>query len=180
MKRLVGLSLMFMASLAGASELVLTCDVGTKIRRRVDIVRDSKIGDTHIYYVRQGGKTGLFFGNPDDSRGSNVHVACAGRKQHALVVSGEFTANSLQGFVLIHDPASGKIERLDFAEKSPPAWLYLGAGEALIVVPTHGFGETNRKYVVYRHAAGAKTDVEAVGSDSLPAVDRFEVIKLKQ
>lgn len=180
MKMIFGLCLMFVSSLACASELVLTCNVGAKTAKRVEIVRDSGIGDTHIYYVRQEGGIQPVFGNPDDSRGSDVHIACAGEKQHALVVSGAFTANFLQGFVLTHNPATGKIERLDFAEKQPPEWLYLGAKKTLIVVPTNGYGETNKKYVMYRHLAGATTDGEPVGMDKLPAIGRFEVIQLEQ
>ena len=180
MKMCFGLTLMFFASLSGASELVSTCDVGAKTRTRVEIVRDSEIGDTHIYYVRQAGGIKAFFGNPDDSRGSDVHIACAGKKRHALVVSGVFTSNFLQGFVLDQSPATGKIERLDFAEKSRPERLYLGAKKTLIVVPTNGYGETNKKYIMYRHVAGSTTDLEPVGIDKPPAVGRFEVIQLEQ
>lgn len=180
MKRLFWLSLMFMLPLSDASELVLTCDIGSKTTKRVEILRDAEIGDTHIYYLRQDEKTRPFFDSPDDSRGAEVHIACVGKKRHALVVSGAFKANFLQGFVLTYNPGSGRSERLEFAEKSPPQWLYLGASKTLIVLPTYGYGETNKKYIVYRHFAGAKVDAAAFGRDGLPGVGRFEVIKLEQ
>jgi hypothetical protein len=180
MKQLIYLFLLFASSVVGASELVQTCDVGAKATTHVEVVRDSEAGDTYIYYLRQHGKMHPFFGSPDASRGSDVHVTCAGKKQRALIITGAFTANFLQGFVLMQSAGAGKIERLDFAEKSPPEWLYLGASKTMVVLPTHGYGETSKKYVVYRHVAGAKEDMEAVGMDRLPAADRFEVIKLEQ
>jgi len=180
MKMCFSLALMFFASSAGASEPVSSCDVGAKRGKRVEVVRDSEIGDTHIYYVRQEGEVKALFGNPDDSRGSDVHIACAGQKRHALIVFGMFTSNFLQGFVLTQNPATGKIERLDFAEKNRPARLYIGARQTLIVVPTNGYGETNKKYIMYRHVAGSTTDLEPVGIDKLPPVGRFEVIQLEQ
>lgn len=180
MKRFFVLFSGLMVSWAAASELVLTCDVGAKTTTRVEILRDSEIGDTHIYYVRQNGETHTFFNNPDGSRGSDVHAACVGKKHRAIVVSGAFTANFLQGFVLTRTSAIGKIERLDFAEKNPPEWLYLGADRTLIVLPTYGYGEISSKYVIYRHVSGAKTAAEPIGMDKLPAVGRFEVIKLKR
>lgn len=179
MKQLFYLSLLFVSPFVSATELMLTCNVGAKAAKRVEIVRDSNVGDTHIYYLRQDGEMHPFFGSPNDSRGSDVHAACAGKKQRALIVTGAFTANFLQGFVLVQNPAAGLIERLDFAEKSPPAWLYLGASNTMVVWPTHGYGEINKKYIVYRHVAGIKTDMEAEGTDRLPAADQFEVIRLE-
>jgi hypothetical protein len=161
-----------------ASELVSTCAIGTKTSKRVAILRDAPIGGTSIYYVRQDGTRRPFFGSPDNSRGSDVRIRCAGHRRHALVVTGEFTSNFLQGFVLVSNRTNGKIERLDFAEKSAPGWLYLGTSETLVVFPEQGYGETDRKYVVYRHLAGAKADLEAIGTDKLPPTAGFEVVKL--
>lgn len=180
MKNAAGLILMLLAPLAGASELMLSCNVGTKVRTRVEVVRDAEIADTHIYYLRQGQETRPFFGSQEGSRGTAVRIECAGKKQHALVISGEFNSNFIQGFVIARSPANGKLERLDFAEKSPPEWLYLGSSMTLIVVPTHGYGEASKKYVVYRHAAGSQEDAQAVGVNTLPARDRFEVLRLTQ
>lgn len=178
MKQIFGLSLILVSSFASALEPVLSCDVGSKVKQRVEIVRDSEMASTYIYYVRRDGKLQPFFNNSDDSRGSDVHVACVGAQQRALVVSGEFTANFLQGFVLIRNPRDSKIERFEFAEKSPPGWLYLGTSKTLLVLPTHGIGEINKKYIVYRHVIGAKKDADAFGVNQLPDVAKFEVIKL--
>lgn len=71
-----------------------------------------------------------------------------------------------------------RLERLDFAEKSRPAWLYLAPGEMVVVVNTLGYGETNLRYLAYRHLAGDVGDAMAEAIDQLPASARYEVIYL--
>ena len=178
MKKLASLFFLCLGGSAGAAELVLSCDVGGGVPKRIDVVRDSQIADTHIYYVRQGGEARPVFGYLDDSRGSDVEIACVGKKRHALVVSGAFTGNFLKGVVLVRNPGTNTAERLDFAEKGRPSLLFLAAGELLAAFQTDGYGESDKKFVVYRHIFGAKVDKEAIGTDRLPASKRFEVIRL--
>jgi hypothetical protein len=161
-----------------AAEVVTTCDVGSKTSSRVEAIRDSRIADTYVYYLRQNGRMRPFFGDKDSSRGSSVDVACVGRNARALVVTGEFTANFLQGFVLSRNPKNGGVERLDFAEKNRPAWLYLTPSETTIVIPTYGYGETNKKFVVYRHFVGSTAGAQVIPMDELPAQAGADVIKL--
>lgn len=175
MKLLISFLLAFAASTSHADELVKACDVGT----RLELVRDAKIAATHIYYLRQGGERSPVFGAPDKSRGSDVVAACVGKRIRALVVSGEFTANAVQGFVITQRPGSDAPERLDFAEKRRPQWLYLSAHETIAVIPTSGYGETNAKYVAYRHVVGqpGKDRVDAI--NQLPLSAGFEVVTLQ-
>lgn len=163
---------------SAAAELVTSCDVGDKAGRRIDVMRDSKIADTYVYYVQQNGAVRPFFENKDSSRGSSVQVACVGSHLRALVVTGEFTANALQGFVLSFNSRKGAVERLDFAEKNRPAWLYLSPSETDIVVPTHGYGETNKKFIVYRRFVGSTIEPQVIPTDQLPTPSGADVIKL--
>lgn len=163
---------------SAAAELVTVCDVGGKINSQVDVVRDSRIADTYVYYLRQNGGVRPFFGDKDSSRGSSVEVACVGRTARALVVTGEFTANFVQGFVLSRNRKNGGFERLDFAEKNRPVWLYLTSSETTIVIPTRGYGETNKKFVVYRHFVGSTAEPQIAPMDELPAQAGADVIKL--
>jgi len=169
---------LFAYTVSAAAELVKTCDAGSKAGGRVDAVRDSKIADTYVYYLRRNGSTRPFFGDKDSSRGSSVQIACVGSPARALVVTGEFTANFLQGFVLSRNPANGVVERLDFAEKNRPAWLYLSPSETDVVIPTHGHGDTSKKFIVYRHFVGSGAEPQVVPMDELPAREGAEVIKL--
>ena len=177
-KKLIGRACICLAPYASAVEVVKVCDLGGGVTKRVEVVRVPATANTHTYYVRQHGALWPFFDEPESSRGESVRTECAGRKRHALVVSGEFTANALQGFVLTYNSADNKTDRLDFAERSPPEWLYLGAQEVIVVIPTFGHGETNKKYVAYRRRLSDSHEVEVEGMDELPAAARFEAIKL--
>jgi hypothetical protein len=168
------------ATYANAAELIVTCGVGPEPMQKVGVVRDSRIASTYIYYLRQGGTNTPFFVQPDQSRGDSVLVQCVGKKRRTLVVSGEFSANALQGFVISSVAGTNKIDRLDFAEKSRPQWLYTDEHEVIVVTPTFGYGETNSKYVAYRHTIG-QTDVDqADGINDLPSPDGYEVMRLSR
>ena len=161
-----------------AAETVLTCKIGPGPFQRLRVVRDSKIASTHVYYLQQGKVRTPFFGSRDNSRGSSVHAQCVGKKRRALIVSGEFTANALQGFAIANSPDSDRLERLDFAEKSRPMRVYLAAHEMVIVVATNGLGETNGKYVAYRHIAGGGEQGDVQGINELPTLPVFDVFNL--
>lgn len=161
-----------------AAETVLICKLGHQPSQSVAVVRDLKIASTHVYYLQYGKVRTPFFGSLDNSRGALVHAQCVGKKRRALIVSGEFTANALQGFAIANSPDSDRLERLDFAEKNRPMRIYLAAHEMVIVVATNGFGETNGKYVAYRHVAGRGEQDEAQGMSELPTLQGFDVFNL--
>ena len=112
-----------------SAETIVTCKLGPKPSQSITVVRASKIASTHVYYLQYGKVRTPFFGSLDNSRGSLVHVQCVGKKRRALIVSGEFTANALQGFAIANSSDSDRLERLDFAEKNRPMRIYLAAHE---------------------------------------------------
>jgi len=154
MKTLIGVVATCIASSAFGAELVTKCDLGGSPSQKISVVRDSKIATTYVYYLREGKLRTPFLGDRDRSRGSDYQVECAGKKSRALIVSGEFTANALQGFAVTKFSGAEGMERLDFAEKSRPAMLYLAPHEMDVVIATFGHGDTDSKYIVYRRAAG--------------------------
>jgi hypothetical protein len=170
------------ASSAANAAVVKTCQVANGTSNTIKVVRERQIADTYIYTLHYSGKTEYFFDTPDGSRGGPVKVICAaGKKERALVVYGEFTANYQQGFALIYNHLTAKIERLDFAEKGPPEWLYLGKNEAIVIAPTYGFGENGGKpYAAYQHIKGRSEDRDPEGVDVPAAPPGYEAIKLKQ
>ena len=178
MKKIFGVIAACSATSVLAAEPVLTCKLGPRPSQNVAVVRDLKIASTYVYYLQHGKVRTPFFGSLDNSRGSLVNAQCVGKKQRALIVSGEFTANALQGFAITHFPDSDRPERLDFAEKNRPMRLYLAPHEMLIVVATGGFGETDAKYVAYRHVAGLSEQYEAQGMNELPSPSGFDVFNL--
>jgi hypothetical protein len=173
MKILLFFFFVLITSDSNAADVVVRCDLGGPAERVVEVVRDAPIGSTHVYYLRQNGKRTPFFSTPEQSRGDVVSAACVGRHRRALIVSGEFTANALQGFVMVGT------ERIDFAEKVYPGWLFLGPSEIVVAFATEGYGETNARYVLYRHRIGQSGDDQIEAANELPATREFEQIKLK-
>lgn len=167
---------MCFASPTFGMELVVKCDLGGSPVKKISVVRDARIASTYIYYLQQGDVQTPFFGERQQSRGSDVQVECAGKHRHALIASGELTANALQGFAITSFAGVDRPVRLDFAEKSRPTLLYMAPHEMAVVIATLGYGDTDAKYVVYRRAGGQDV-VEAV--NRLPERVAFEVVKLK-
>jgi hypothetical protein len=161
-----------------AAEVVTACDVGAGPKMRVEIIRETPIADTYIYLLRQNGKATPIFSDLDNSRGTSVHTACVGRKNRALVLSGEFAANAVQGFVLTASPEGRKLGRLDFAEKVRPNLIYLSKAQTIVVIPTGGFGETSKKYVSYTNATGSNDEPMVKGIDQLPDAGAYEKIDI--
>jgi hypothetical protein len=160
------------------AEVVIACDIGVGTTMRVEVIREAPIADTHVYLLRQNGKATPIFSDAVSSRGAAVRAACVGKKNRALVLSGEFAANAVQGVVLTYKPGNRKFGRLDFAEKNRPKWLFLSKTETIVVVPTHGLGETSKNYVAYRHAIGSSGAPGGEGIDRLPNVHAYEKIDL--
>ncbi|KWS04989.1 hypothetical protein AZ78_2539 [Lysobacter capsici AZ78] len=182
MKR-IGLSLLLLLpALALAGTKPVSCDLGPAKQPRVaEISRAGKIEDTYVYSLRQGkaAKATLWGGESDDSRGSEVKVKCVGDRQRALAVMGDFmSAGYPRGLVLVYDTGRRAYERFDFAERNAPGWLYLGAKDRLLVFPPGGRLETERRYLVYRFAAGAGQDNSEEMVDALPKADGYRVIKI--
>jgi hypothetical protein len=169
-------------SSAASAEVVITCQVADGSSNIIKVARDHQLSDTHVYKLHYSGKTEYFFDDEDGSRGGPVKVICAaGKNERALVVYGEFAANYQQGFALIYNRLTAKIERLDFAEKGPPEWLYLGKNEAIVIAPTYGLGENGGKpYAAYRHIKGRDEDPDPEGVDVPTAPPGYDAIKLKQ
>lgn len=167
------------ASFVGRAEKLLTCDVGSGPTISVEVIRDLPVADTWMYSMRQNGVTTPLFMDADSSRGSSVDAACVGKKNHALVLSGEFAANARQGFVLTYRPGRDAPGRLDFAEKGRPDWLFLNSKETIVAVATNGLGETSKKYRIYRTATGLNGEPAAESVDRLPGLRGLEKVNLK-
>lgn len=180
MKMLTMLATCCFASSSIAAEVVKVCKLGTTASSKVELIRDHNIASTYIYYLRQAGKRTPLFGTKELSRGAEVQAQCAGKKmRRSLVVSGEFTANALQGVLLTNSRRTAHSDRLDFAEKMRPGWLYLGSDQVIIVVPASGYGESSARYTLYRQLAGGDGADRTEHVNELPPTHGFEVIKLK-
>ena len=161
-----------------AAEPATSCDLGSGPRIKVEVIGKAPIADTYVYVLRQDGKDVLVFPNAESSRGASMRVTCVGTIAHALVLSGEFGANAVQGSVLTYWPLGGKIERLDLAEKERPLWLYMSSKQTIVIVATSGFGETSKKYRLYRKMVGSNDEVKIEAANELPAGEGYEIVYL--
>jgi hypothetical protein len=72
------------------------------------------------------------------------------------------------------NPTSHAVERIDFAEKALPRWLYLNRAEMRLIIPNIG-NEVSSKYLVYRPG----TADQPVAVDALPDKRGFKVVSIK-
>ena len=172
--------LMLIPLVSFGAEVMQTCQLGNQDTHVIKVTREKEIASSHIYALHYSGRPQYFFDSADASRGLSVHISCIGKKQRSLLVYGEFTSNFLQGFVIVRDHTTGKLHRLDFAERSPPKWVYMSNRQTLVIMETHGVTEYGKKkYVVYRRAHEDGAEVHVSGANALPAADGFEVVVLQ-
>lgn len=84
----------------------------------------------------------------------------------------------LKGAVLRKNPVSHSIERIDFAEKALPRWLYLGQEQMRLVIPNIG-NEVAGMFRVYDYFAGKGQPEEAGSVDVRPDTHGFKVLRLE-
>ncbi|MGV2293107.1 hypothetical protein AAHK20_30665 [Trinickia sp. YCB016] len=102
---------------------------------------------------------------PDTQFVGNVALArCVGG---ALVFALEYGPPYLKGVAIRRNPKTHADERIYFAEKALPRWLYLSNQEMLVVIPNEGH-ETDKKYLVYQYVSGKGQPDESTATDQLP------------
>ena len=181
MTRLVALFFLMLCSQHAFPETkVLSCNLGGSPSRTVEVLRGHKIYGTYAYYLSfNGSHDQPILGNAEKSRGTHNFLKCLGKKKaRALILVGEFTTNYPQGIVVTYNFSISKFERIDFAERNLPTWLYLGTRDTMIVIPSGGYGETDKKFVVYRYVAGRGQDEQTAFSDFLPSNIGYKVIRI--
>lgn len=168
-------------SASGAEKILASCALGKAHDRLVEVHARDPVGDTLTIYLREepGGRLTPLFPNagPEESRGTSVHVQCSGGKEKVLVIFGEFYGSGYpRGLVLRYN--TGKFQRLEFAERSPAQFLYLGTRGMRLYVP-QAYPERQQGWTVYRYDAtqGQSADQEFVAK--LPDAHRDQKITLR-
>ncbi|MDF3834908.1 hypothetical protein P3W85_18370 [Cupriavidus basilensis] len=121
-------------------------------------------------FVQVGSKTErAFLDMPkSDFVGRIALSRCVGK---TLVFALEYGTPYLKGVAIRQNPQTHAEERLYFAEKALPRWLYVGRKEMLVIIPNIGY-ETDKKYLVYRYVAGKGAPEDAMPADWLPVPKR--------
>lgn len=118
--------------------------------QRLALLATPSFVDSSIYRLRHGPTTWLLYDSQDDSLGMNVQWQCVatGANTRLLVLSGEFSANYLQGAAFYWDPQSNQVQRIDFAERNRPGWVQITAQGPRVIFNNVGH-ESSHRYLVY-------------------------------
>lgn len=129
--------------------------------------------DGRSLLLQVDGKTAPAFQDmPDtDFVGEVVLAKCVHK---TMVFALNYGPPYLKGVALRKNPVSHAVERIYFAEKALPQWLYTSDEEMLVVIPNVGL-ETGRKYLVYRYDAGRGQPAESSAENTLPSVTNHAV-----
>ncbi|PHV05067.1 hypothetical protein CSQ96_23015 [Janthinobacterium sp. BJB412] len=104
-------------------------------------------------------------------------VALAKCVDRVLVFGLNYGPPYLKGGAIRANPTTRKIERIDFAEKAAPGWIYSGARDMLLVFPNLGH-ESARKFIVYRFVSASGQDEEVSYVDRLPRLAAYRASRL--
>ncbi len=174
--RVLFLSGLAMCSHAFAKEqIITTCSLGNN---RVKLVRSQPIYDTHQYAIRTGNSAPvLIFGDEEHSRGSSVKQHCIGHNNRILILSGEFTANALEGIAYFYDHQTNQLASIRFAERTRPRWAYIGTSDLLLVFLNGDHGESDSKYTIYRYLRGQEPEISY--SNLRPYEEKLRLISIQ-
>ncbi|CAI3959096.1 hypothetical protein [Commensalibacter communis] len=135
---------------------VLSCKMtsGNQITLKVLHITDNKDyfsnGDKPFFEIKR--KINLAFTNSirDDFVGEIYFVQCI--KETLIFAMGQVSPY-LSGIAIRQNPITHQYERLYFAEKALPHWLYFKNNEWGVIIPNIGY-ETDKKYLVYTFKSG--------------------------
>ena len=155
---------------------LLACHLGGG--NKVTLISESHGLDGQALFLKVNGSTEKAFQDfPDTNFVGNVALSkCVG---NILVYVLNYGTPYLKGAIVRFNPDTSRIEKTNFAEKSLPAWIYVGAHGNLVIIPTQGYGETDKKYVIYRFVAGIGQNEQPEFSNNLPSAEGYRVIRIR-
>jgi hypothetical protein len=175
---LIALLILPFSAAAEKLSMVETCSLGANNNSVVSIMKAHPILDSNIYYLQQQQqKPHPVFQSKEMSRGAEVLTLCAGQGEHVLIISGEFTSNYIQGFAVRYNVAANEFQRINFAERNRPKFIYLTENKMLVVF-SNTPNESSKKYLIYQYISGKGQSEAAYGADQLPRKTEAEKIIL--
>ncbi|ABE30734.1 hypothetical protein DR64_4386 [Paraburkholderia xenovorans LB400] len=161
----------------GASQLRPVVSCALSDGSRATLKARSSGPDGNALFVQVGNKAErAFLDMPDsDFVGRIVLSTCIDR---TLIFALEYGPPYLKGVAIRRNPRTHADERIYFAEKALPRWVYLGDSEMLVVIQDRG-SEANGRYVIYRYISGKGQTAEPTISNVLPERRGRKVLFLK-
>ncbi len=172
LQRLILLSFLLLSAKVQSEvvEKVISCQLGSK--QFATLFRGHRIADTYVYSLQQeNNQSLLLYDNEDESRGMDVKAECVGKDEPLWVVSGEFFSNYFQGLVLRYNANYEQWERINFAERARPVFIYVSNRAMSVVIPNQG-NETDKKYLIYSYVSGKGQTEEITAVNVLPTIGR--------
>lgn len=123
-------------------------------------------------YLEINGKTSLAF-NKDVTYGGVTEVLQIQCIQHTLIFTIDIGSPYPRGFAIRQNPVTHQYERIYFAEKALPHWLYFKNNEWGIIIPNIGY-ETDKQYLVYTYKRGKNQPEQ---QDNMKGLNTFPVPK---
>lgn len=106
--------------------------------------------------------------------GTLNYSAC---RHRALIFDVSYGPPYRKGVVVRINASSGQLDRIDFAEKAKPKWLYLSKSQIKLVIPNIGI-ERKGKYLIYDSSTSANAELSPLASDLLPDRRGYKVLEL--
>jgi hypothetical protein len=163
---------------ASPTKTIITCKISD------DGAKASLIAETTI----DGNRLYLQFGDQKEKAFTDLpntdfvgRIAMAKCVKGVLVFAMDYGSPYIKGAAirLRHNSSTpGQRERIDFAEKAMPGWLYVGREQIKIVIRNIGPGATSR-YLVYSSALDNNASDVAVDANTLPSKTAgFKIVRL--
>lgn len=171
---LILLCLLASQAFAAAPQVVRSCRLGDG-SQAVLLAKDTLDGKQLSLRVDQRLEA-AFSDMPDvDFVGDVVLARCI---HGALIYALNYGSPYIKGAVIRKRLAAKAIDRINFAEKALPRWLYLGRSDMRLVVPNVGY-EVSSRYLVYEFSARGGQQLEVISSDRKPDGHGFRISRVK-
>lgn len=163
--RYLAVSLFFAASATFATpfEIVRSCHLedGSRALLLAERTADGK----RLHLNVNGINEPVFSDLPDsDFVGEIVLAKCV---KGVLIFAINYGPPYLKGEVVRKRQGAEHVERISYAEKALPRWLFINQTTMRLVIPNIG-NEVSNKYLIYEYSVDSGQPIEAVGSNALP------------
>lgn len=169
------LSLLYFTNPAHAASLTLVRSCHLVDGSQMTLLAEATADGNRLHLQINEHTEKAFTDMPDaDFVGTIVLVACI---DHSLVFAINYGSPYLKGAVVRKNPVSHRLERIDFAEKTLPRWLYVNSQEMQLIIPNIGY-EVQSKYIVYQFSAPDGQTTEPLATDTLPSRRGFKKLAI--
>ncbi len=173
--RIIVLSLLYFADPAHAASLTQVRSCRLVDGSQMTLLAEATVDGNRLHLRINERTEKAFTDMPDaDFVGAIVLAACI---DHSLIFAINYGSPYLKGAVIRKNPVSHRLERINFAEKALPRWLYVNSQEMQLIIPNIGY-EVQSKYIVYQFSTPDGQATEPLTSDTPPSRRGFKKLTI--